>query len=123
MNRTMMGAECSKFTNGFANKRQHRLFYFLVACAFALAFSPAIYGQSTGNISGTVLDQSGSSIVGATVTATSQVPDSHKGLATGLVTTSQRVAVSVGIPLLGTFRAIRADLLAGNHLALAADVL
>jgi len=72
MNRTMMGAECSKFTNGFANKRQHRLFYFLVACAFALAFSPAIYGQSTGNISGTVLDQSGSSIVGATVTATSQ---------------------------------------------------
>ena len=62
-------------------------------------------------------------VIAATVTATSEVPDSHKGLATGLVTTSQRVAVTVGIPLLGAVRAIRADLLAGIHLALAADVL
>jgi MFS family permease len=62
-------------------------------------------------------------VVAATVTATSEVPDSHKGLATGLVTTSQRVAVTVGIPLLGAVMAIRADLLAGIHLALAADVL
>jgi hypothetical protein len=58
-------------------------------------------------------------VIAATVTATSEVPDSHKGL----VTTSQRVAVTVGIPLLGAVRAIRADLLAGIHLALAADVL
>ena len=63
------------------------------------------------------------SVVAATVTATSEVPDSHKGLATGLVTTSQRVAVTVGIPLLGAVMTIRADLLAGIHLALAADVL
>ena len=62
-------------------------------------------------------------VVAATVTATSEVPDSHKGLATGLVTTSQRVAVTVGIPLLGAVMGIRADLLAGIHLALAADVL
>jgi MFS family permease len=62
-------------------------------------------------------------VVAATITATSEVPDSHKGLATGLVTTSQRVAVTVGIPLLGTVMTIRADLLAGIHLALAADVL
>jgi MFS family permease len=62
-------------------------------------------------------------VVAATVTATSEVPDSHKGLATGLVTTSQRVAVTVGIPLLGAVMTIRADLLAGIHLALAADVL
>jgi MFS family permease len=62
-------------------------------------------------------------VVAATVTATSEVPDSHKGLATGLVTTSQRVAVTVGIPLLGAVMAIRADLLAGIHLALAADIL
>ena len=62
-------------------------------------------------------------VVAATVTVTSEVPDSHKGLATGLVTTSQRVAVTVGIPLLGAVMTIRADLLAGIHLALAADVL
>jgi MFS family permease len=62
-------------------------------------------------------------VVAAIVTATSEVPDSHKGLATGLVTTSQRVAVTVGIPLLGAVMTIRADLLAGIHLALAADVL
>jgi len=62
-------------------------------------------------------------VVAAIVTATSEVPDSHKGLATGLATTSQRVAVTVGIPLLGAVMAIRADLLAGIHLALAADVL
>jgi hypothetical protein len=37
-------------------------------------------------------------VVAATVTATSEIPDAHKGLATGLVTTSQRVAVTVGIP-------------------------
>jgi hypothetical protein len=39
------------------------------------------------------------------------------------VTTSQRVAVTIGIPFLGAVMAIRADLLAGIHLALAADVL
>jgi MFS family permease len=61
-------------------------------------------------------------VVAATVTATSNVPDTHKGLATGLVTTSQRVAVTIGIPVLGAVMAIRADLLAGIHLALAADV-
>jgi hypothetical protein len=62
-------------------------------------------------------------VVAATVTATSEVPDAHKGLATGLVTTSQRVAVTVGIPILGAVVANRADLLSGIRLALAADVL
>ena len=55
-------------------------------------------------------------VVAATVTATSDVPDAHKGLATGLVTTSQRVAVTVGIPVLGAVMAIRADLLSGSTL-------
>ena len=45
------------------------------------------------------------------------------GLATGLVMTSQRVAVTVGIPVLGAVMVMRADLLAGIHFALAADVL
>jgi MFS family permease len=61
-------------------------------------------------------------VVAATVTATSDVPDTHKGLASGLVTTSQRVAITVGIPALGVVMAIRRDLLAGIQLALAADV-
>jgi hypothetical protein len=51
------------------------------------------------------------------------MPDTHKGLATGLVTTSQRVAVTVGIPILGAVVAIRADLLSAIRVALAADVL
>lgn len=62
-------------------------------------------------------------VVAATVIATSDVADEDAGLATGLVTTSQRVAVTVGIPLLGAVMLLQADLLAGIHLALAADVL
>jgi Carboxypeptidase regulatory-like domain len=47
-------------------------------CAIVVAFvgvllgSSALYGQATGSFSGNVLDKSGSSISGATVTATSQ---------------------------------------------------
>lgn len=62
-------------------------------------------------------------VVAATVLATSDVADADAGLATGLVTTSQRVAVTVGIPLLGAVMLLQADLLAGIRLALAADVL
>lgn len=62
-------------------------------------------------------------VVAATVMATSEVANADAGLATGLVTTSQRVAVSVGIPALAGVMALRADLLAGIHLALAANVL
>ena len=75
---------------------------------------PALFGGFFGHIT---------AVVAATVTATSEVPDTHKGLATGLVTTSQRVAVTIGIPILGAVMAIRADLLSGIRLALAADVL
>lgn len=64
-------------------------------------------------------------VVAATVIATSDVADADAdaGLATGLLTTSQRVAVTVGIPLLGAAMLLQADLLAGIHLALAVDVL
>ena len=75
---------------------------------------PALFGGFFGHIT---------AVVAATVIATSGVPDAHKGLATGLMTTSQRVAVTVGIPLLGAVMTIRADLLSGIRLALAADVL
>jgi MFS family permease len=75
---------------------------------------PMLFGGFLGHIT---------AVVAATVTATSGVPDAHKGLATGLLATSQRIAVTVGIPLLGAVMTIRADLLTGIHLALAADVL
>ena len=61
-------------------------------------------------------------VVAATVIATSDVADADAGLATGLVTTSQRVAATVGIPLLGAVLVMPADLLAGIHLALVVDV-
>jgi MFS family permease len=62
-------------------------------------------------------------VVAATVTATSETPDANKGLATGLITTSQRIAVTVGVPLLGSVMVIPADLLTGIRVALAMDVL
>ena len=72
MRRTMIGAEFSKFTEGVAGKTGHIRLSFLIACIFALFLCPAMYGQATGSFSGNVLDKSGSSVVGATVTATSQ---------------------------------------------------
>lgn len=62
-------------------------------------------------------------VVAATVAATSEVTDANEGLATGLLSMTQQVAVTVGIPILAALMALRPDLLAGIHLALAADVL
>jgi MFS family permease len=75
---------------------------------------PALFGGFFGHIT---------AVVAATVTATSAVPDANKGLATGFIITSQRVAVTIGIPVLGAAVATRGDLLAGIRLAFAADVL
>jgi predicted MFS family arabinose efflux permease len=75
---------------------------------------PALFGGFFGHIT---------AVVAATVTATSEVADADKGLASGLITTSQRIAVTVGIPVFGAVMATRADLLFGIHLALAVDVL
>jgi Carboxypeptidase regulatory-like domain len=72
MKRTTIGPESPKSTEDLANKIPHRLVLLVVACALALAISPAVYGQATGSFSGTVADKSGSSVSGATVTATSQ---------------------------------------------------
>ncbi len=49
-----------------------KLFFVSLICALMLAVSPASHAQATGSFSGNVLDKSGSSIAGATVTATSQ---------------------------------------------------
>jgi hypothetical protein len=79
----------------------------------AVVAGPALFLGFLGHIT---------AVVAATVIATSDVADADAGLATGLVTTSQRVAVTVGIPLLGAVMVMRADLLSGIHLALAVNV-
>ena len=61
-------------------------------------------------------------IVASIVTATSGVPDSEQGLATGLASMTQQVGLTIGIPILGAIAATQADLLGGIHLAIAANV-
>lgn len=60
-------------------------------------------------------------IVSYGITATSGLPDGEQGLATGLVTSSQQVGLTVGIPLLSALASSRASLLSGIHLAVAVD--
>src|ERR1700730_2638830 len=52
--------------------RRGRTCLIIPSCALALSLSPMLYGHTTGSLSGTVFDKSGSSITGATVTTTSQ---------------------------------------------------
>ncbi|MDL5154461.1 MFS transporter [Actinomycetospora termitidis] len=61
-------------------------------------------------------------IVAFTVTSTSGLPDAEQGLATGLTSMTQQVAITVGIPLLSWVAATRTDELSGLRLALAVDV-
>jgi hypothetical protein len=67
------------------------------------------------------------------VTATSGLPDDEQGLATGLATLTQQVAIALGIPVLATIVTARVGALTGRegpvlaelngvHLALAVDV-
>ena len=60
-----------------------------------------------------------SAIVSYSVTATSGLPDDEQGLATGLVTTTQQVGLTIGIPLLSAVASARSDALrsAGHTLA------
>ena len=72
-------------------------------------------------------------IVAYTVTATSGLPDHEQGLATGLATLTQQVAIALGIPVLSTIVTARVTALTGHqgpvlaelagvHLALVIDV-
>ncbi|WP_327436024.1 MFS transporter [Streptomyces sp. NBC_01201] len=54
------------------------------------------------------------------LTVTSGVPDEEQGLATGLVTTSQQVGVTIGIPLLGVLSTTQGSMLDGVRLVVAA---
>jgi hypothetical protein len=60
--------------------------------------------------------------VAYTVTATSGLPDDEQGLATGLSTLTQQVAITVGIPVLSAVAAIGQSTMDGTHLAVAVDV-
>ncbi|MEU6142607.1 MFS transporter [Streptomyces sp. NPDC047081] len=60
-------------------------------------------------------------IVSYGLTVTSGVPDAEQGLATGLVTSTQQVGLTIGIPLLGVLATTSDDLLSGAHTVVAID--
>ncbi|MEV4685194.1 MFS transporter [Streptomyces kurssanovii] len=60
-------------------------------------------------------------IISYGLTVTSGVPDGEQGLATGLVTTTQQVGLTVGIPLLGVLATTRESLFEGIRMVLAID--
>ncbi|WP_437060172.1 MFS transporter [Streptomyces sp. enrichment culture] len=60
-------------------------------------------------------------IISYGLTVTSGVPDAEQGLATGLVTSTQQIGITVGIPLLGVLATAADDLLAGVHTVIALD--
>ncbi|MFC8125264.1 MFS transporter [Streptomyces sp. NPDC057302] len=60
-------------------------------------------------------------IISYGVTVTSGVPDEEQGLATGLVTSTQQVGITIGIPLLGALATTGTDLLAGTRTVLLTD--
>lgn len=63
-----------------------------------------------------------SAIVAYTVTATSGLPNEEQGLATGLATMTQQVAITIGIPILAAVAATQSMELTGIHLALVVNV-
>ncbi|GAQ51310.1 MFS transporter [Streptomyces acidiscabies] len=60
-------------------------------------------------------------IVSYGLTVTSGVPDAEQGLATGLVTSTQQIGITIGIPLLGVLATTSPDLLTGLHTVLAVE--
>ncbi|WP_055598773.1 MFS transporter [Streptomyces aureus] len=60
-------------------------------------------------------------IISYGLTVTSGVPDEEQGLATGLVTTTQQVGLTVGIPLLGVLATTGGDLYGGVRTVLVLD--
>lgn len=61
-------------------------------------------------------------IVAFTVTSTSGLPNEEQGLATGLTSMTQQVAITIGIPILSAVAATQSAQLAGYHLALTVNV-
>jgi len=69
---TMVGTKCPRSVEGSTDTKSHKVLFFVIACVLALMVSPAMQGQATGSFSGNVLDQSGSTVPGATVIVVSQ---------------------------------------------------
>ncbi|MGY0236383.1 MFS transporter [Longispora urticae] len=87
---------------------------FLGADRIGLAIMiPALFVSFFGHVT---------AIVAYTVTGTSGLPNEEQGLATGLTSMTQLVAVTVGIPILGAIAATQAVELNGIRLALGVDV-
>ena len=84
--------------------------------AWLWVLSPALFVGFFGHVA---------AIVAFMVTATSGsgLPDSEQGLATGLATLTQQIAIAVGVPILSAVAATQASLLSGIHVAVAANVL
>ena len=61
-------------------------------------------------------------IVAFMVTGTSGLPNEEQGLATGLTSMTQQVAIVVGIPILSAVAATQSVRLTGIHLALGVNV-
>jgi MFS family permease len=61
-------------------------------------------------------------IVAFTVTATSGLANDEQGLATGLTSMTQQVAITIGIPILSAVAATQSVELTGIHLALSVNV-
>lgn len=61
-------------------------------------------------------------IVGYTVIGTSGLPDEEQGLATGLTSMTQQVALTIGAPIMVSIAATQASELSGLHLALGVNV-
>jgi hypothetical protein len=72
MKRTATAVGARGDCKGRARETKYRFYLLLIAAVGALVVSMPMYGQATGSFSGTVLDKSGLSIPGATITATSQ---------------------------------------------------
>ena len=68
----VIGTRCRRFVKSFAGAKSHNLVLLVAVCVLALILSPALQGQATGSFSGNVIDQTGASVVGASVTATAE---------------------------------------------------
>ena len=87
---------------------------FLGADRLALAvLIPALFIGFFGHVT---------AIVAYMVTGTSGLVNEEQGLATGLTSMTQQVAITVGIPILGSIAATQSVELTGIHLALGVDV-
>jgi hypothetical protein len=72
MQSKMMGPECLQFTRHSHKSVSTNWMAWILATLLTLTFLPAAQGQAAGSFSGNVSDKSGSGVVGATVTATTQ---------------------------------------------------